>query len=220
MFAGHYSTALAARRIGPPVPLWHLFIAVQLVDFVWAIFIMTGVEYVSIEPGFMQASMLNLYHMPYTHSLLAGVLWSVGAGLAYGFVRSGEKRWQAAGIIALAVASHWVLDLIVHAPDLEVYPGGPKIGLGLWQSLLWSQLLEIGLVLVGLALYLSATKPKSAAGKWSPFALVGLMLLMQLINHLPVETPPTSFILGVTALFAYSVLTLLAYFADRTRQSV
>ena len=113
-----------------------------------------------------------------------------------------------------------MLDLIVHAPDLEVYPGGPKIGLGLWQSLLWSQLLEIGLVLVGLALYLSATKPKSAAGKWSPFALVGLMLLMQLINHLPVETPPTSFILGVTALFAYSVLTLLAYFADRTRQSV
>ena len=134
MFIGHYSTAFAARAVKPAIPLWHLFVAVQLVDFAWAVLVMIGVEKVRIIPHFMEASNLDLYYMPYTHSLPGSLAWAIGAGLIYALISGGAQKWRAGLIFGAAVFSHWLLDLIVHTQDLALYFGGPKVGFGLWNS--------------------------------------------------------------------------------------
>lgn len=217
MFIGHYGAALAARAAKPAIPLWQLFVAVQLVDFAWAGLVLAGVEKLRIAPGFMEASFLDLHHMPYTHSLVAAVIWSIAAGVLYTALRRGAKAVTAGVIIGLAVFSHWITDLIVHAPDLALWFGGPKVGFGLWNSLLWSQAVEIGLLLIGGVLYLVHTKPKGPIGRIAPFVLIGFMLALQIYNHLPVDHPPAIPQFAIMGLIAYTVLAISAWLADRTR---
>jgi hypothetical protein len=132
MFVGHYGVSFAARRVAPMIPLWVLFIAVQLLDVFWAPFILLGIEKARIVPGITASNPFDLYFMPYTHSLLAAVLWSGGALLVYRLLaRQGPSR-HAAFVVAVAVFSHWLLDLLVHRPDLPLYDNTAKVGLGLW----------------------------------------------------------------------------------------
>ena len=147
MFIGHYSASFVAKAIAPQVPLWLLLAAAQLVDFVWAIFILTGVEHASLDPS-LASNPLVLHHMPYTHSLVATLAWSVIAFL---------MAWKAIGLaarealaVAAVVASHWFLDLIVHRPDLPLLTGAPKLGLGLWNFPQLAYGLEVSLLLVTL----------------------------------------------------------------------
>ena len=217
MFIGHYATAFAAKAIRQKLPLWQLFVAVQLVDFAWAGLVLAGIEKVRIEPGFLEASVLNLYHMPYTHSLPGAVIWSVLAGLVLAMFWKGDGKWRAGLILGGVVFSHWLLDFIVHAPDLLLYPDGPKVGLGLWHSLFWSQLVEVGLLTSGFVLYLRSTKPKARVGQWAPYALLVFMLAVQAFSHLPASEVPTVQFFAGQALFAYAFLALLAYITDRTR---
>ena len=130
MFVGHYGVSFVAKAHRREIPLWLLFIAVQLIDVFWAIFVLSGIEKVRIVPGYTASSPLDLYYMPYTHSLLGAALWSIAFGVICVFI----YRWnRAAGVIAgLAVFSHWVLDLLVHRPDLALYDSHMKMGLGLW----------------------------------------------------------------------------------------
>src|SRR5690349_6644305 len=130
MFVGHYGVSCAAKKAEPAIPLWVLFIAVQLLDVLWAPFVLLGIEKVRIVPGFTASNPLDLYYMPYTHGLLAAIGWSVVAFLVYRAVRPGPPR--AAAIVGLAVFSHWVLDFLVHKPDLPLYDNTAKVGLGLW----------------------------------------------------------------------------------------
>lgn len=130
MFVGHYGVSFAAKKAEPVISLWVLFIAVQLLDVLWAPFVLLGIEKVRIVPGFTASNPLDLYYMPYTHSLLAAIGWSVVAFLAYRAVRPAPRR--AAAIVGLAVFSHWVLDFLVHRPDLPLYDNTAKVGLGLW----------------------------------------------------------------------------------------
>ena len=129
MFVGHYGPSFAVKAIKPSVPLWLPFIAVQLVDVAWAILILLGIEKVRIVPGITASNPLDLYYMPYTHSLVAAVLWSVGALVLCKPLR-GVGTWSAAAWIGAAVFSHWVLDWVVHRPDLPLYDDAMKVGLG------------------------------------------------------------------------------------------
>jgi hypothetical protein len=131
MFVGHYSASFAGKAVEPRLPLWLLFIAVQLVDVLWAVFVLLGIEKVRIIPGITASNPLDLYYMPYTHSLVGAIGWSV---LAFLFCQLVPRlRGAQTGIIlALAVFSHWVLDLIVHRPDLALYDNAHKVGFGLW----------------------------------------------------------------------------------------
>src|SRR5436309_14820801 len=128
MFVGHYSVAFAARTERNKIPLWVLFVAVQLLDFLWAPFVLLGIEKVRIVPGITASSPLDLYYMPYTHSLIAALLWSAVAFGAYRLLapRGGSK---AALIVGAAVLSHWVLDLLVHRHDLHLYDHTAKVGI-------------------------------------------------------------------------------------------
>lgn len=153
MFVGHYGISFSAKRVEPSIPLWVLFLAVQLLDVLWAPLILLGIEKVRIVPGFTASNPLDLYYMPYTHSLVAAILWSCAGGLAYRFLAR-PSRSRASLVIGLAVFSHWVLDFIVHRPDLPLYGNSAKVGLGLWNSPALAFGLEAALLFGGMWLAL------------------------------------------------------------------
>jgi hypothetical protein len=132
VFIGHFGAGLAWKKTAPRVSLGTLFLAAQFIDLLWPTLLLVGVERVQITPG-AKGPPLTFTHYPLSHSLLMVVVWAALFGVVYQFVR----RYRAGALVcALAVLSHWVLDLIVHHPDLPLYPGGgPQLGFGLWDSL-------------------------------------------------------------------------------------
>jgi queuine tRNA-ribosyltransferase len=161
LFVGHYSVSFAGGAAERRLPLWLLFIAVQFLDVMWAVFVLLGIEKVRIVPGFTASNPLDLYYMPYTHTLLSAIAWS---GFAFLICQLFPRlRGRRTGlIVAVAVFSHWVLDLIVHRPDLALYDSQYKMGFGLWNYRVPAFILEIGLLIGGAALYLGGRSHKGA----------------------------------------------------------
>jgi hypothetical protein len=154
MFVGHYGVSFAAKRVAPTVPLWVLFISVQLLDVFWAPFVLLGIEKVRIVPGITASNPFDLYYMPYTHSLLAAVLWSGAAFLVYRVSSKQGRTGKAAFVVVLAVLSHWLCDFVVHRPDLPLYDNTAKVGLGLWNAPAIAFALEATLLFGGMWLYI------------------------------------------------------------------
>lgn len=200
MFVGHYGVSFAAKRVAPTIPLWALFIAVQLLDIFWAPLVLLGIEKVRIVPGITASNPLDLYYMPYTHSLLAALLWSAGALLISRLLANPGVAGRAALIVALAVFSHWVLDFVVHRPDLPLYDNTAKVGLGLWNHRVLAFALEAALLFGGMWLYFGGgSVPRS---RMTVFGLV--MLAVQ--AYVFFGPPPVSDAAAAwTALAAYAV---------------
>src|SRR5437762_13237397 len=125
MFIGHYGPSFAIKSLRPTIPLWLLFIAVQVVDVAWAVLVLLGIEKVRIVPGITASNPLDLYYMPYTHSLAAAIVWSAGASVLYRIAVPGSRK-RSALLVAAAVFSHWLLDFFVHRPDLPLYDDAAK----------------------------------------------------------------------------------------------
>ena len=205
MFIGHYGPSFACKAWKPAIPLWVLFVAVQLVDIAWAVLVLLGIEKVRIVPGFTATNPFDLYYMPYTHSLPGAALWSVGAAVAYKAVWR-TQNWTAAAIVGAAVFSHWILDLLVHRPDLALYDDAYKVGLGLWNYPAIAFALEIAFLFGGIALYLKTTEPKDAIGRYG-FIILGLVAVV-LQAYIFFGPPPAS-----NAAFALTALGLYFGFA-------
>lgn len=210
MFAGHYAAAFAAKAAEPRAPLWSYALACQLIDVGWSGFIMTGVEQAHTDPT-LQGSTLVLEHMPFTHSLPGVLAWSVGGGLLAMMLL--RLNWRAAFMVGLVVFSHWALDLIVHRPDLELWFGGPKVGLGLWNYPVMEQCLEIGLLAVAGAVW-AFQRGRQGLGGWSAPLFIGLLIAIQMAAMaLPPGDDPIG--MGGMALAVYLAITVAAAFADR-----
>src|SRR5213596_870294 len=149
MFIGHYGVAFAVKRADRQIPLWLLFVAVQFVDVIWSVLIFLGVEKARITRDYVGSLPLDLYYMPYTHSLPGATVWAL---LAYCGCRLFTSR-RASLLIALAVSSHWVLDLIVHRPDLPLYDNARKVGFALWNYPVAALALEVALYFGALWFY-------------------------------------------------------------------
>ena len=122
MFVGHYSAAFLAKRVAPSVPLPVFFVTCQLIDLFWGGFVLLGVEKMRVIPDFTRSNGLDLYFMPYTHSLSSALLWSVGtAALFWLCMPKLAQRARCAVAIGLTVLAHWMLDLLVHIPDLPLW---------------------------------------------------------------------------------------------------
>src|SRR2546427_7096623 len=171
MFVVHYGVSYAAKKAEPAIPLWVLFIAVQLLDVLWAPLVLLGIEKARIVPGITATNPLDLYYMPYTHSLAAALLWAVGAFAVCRLVGPG-KRASSALIVGAAVFSHWVLDLLVHRPDLPLYDNTAKVGLGLWNFPALALGLEVVLLFGGMWLYF-----RSGAARRTAMVVFGLIML-------------------------------------------
>ena len=201
MFVGHYGVSYAAKRIAPVIPLWALFIAVQLLDVFWAPFVLLGIEKVRIVPGITASNPLDLYYMPYTHSLVAALLWSVAALLLCRRFVTWGRAGKAALIVALAVFSHWVLDVVVHRPDLPLYDNTAKVGLGLWNFPAVAFALEAALLFGGMGLYFGTSVAPRL--RMVVFGLVMLAVQAYVFFGPP---PGSDNAAAATALAAYAVL--------------
>jgi hypothetical protein len=157
MFLGHYGVALAAKRVEPKVSLGTLFVATQLVDLLWGVFLVLGWEHVRILPDDNPLLTLQFYDYPITHSLVGSLGWAlVAAALYYSWpTRDTTRHWQASALVGATAASHWLLDLIVHVPDLPLAGNdSPKVGLGLWRHFGLSVGLELLVLTAGVIVYL------------------------------------------------------------------
>lgn len=215
MFVGHFAVALAAKRADPKLQLGVLFAAVQLLDILWPVLVVAGVEHARIVPGITASNPLDLYDMPYSHSLAASLLWSVLFALPWWLWR--ERR--AALIVAACVFSHFILDWISHRPDLQLAPGlASRYGLGLWNSFWGAIVVEGGLFVLGIGLYVMGTR---ATNRWGSIGFWALMLLL-LGGWLsgPFGPPPPNIAaVTVPALFVIPLLLLWAWAVDRGRVS-
>ncbi|MEM7660877.1 MAG: hypothetical protein AAF292_01405 [Pseudomonadota bacterium] len=220
MFIGHYAAAYAVKAVRPAVPLWVLFVAVQFIDYVWAVLVIFGVEKIRYETGFTAANALDLIYIPYSHSLVGALIWSIAFGLLYLAFKRGAGVRTSALILATAAFSHWLADLIVHVPDLPLIWNEPKVGLGLWRHFWASQIVEVGLLLAGLIWYLRVTAPAAISGRFAPWLLFAFLVGLQAYNLIPAPEPPTTTFIGAQALAAFSVLAFLAWLTERTRVSV
>ena len=213
MFVGHYGPSFAAKALKKSIPIWVLFVAVQLLDVFWSIFVLLGIEKVRIVPGITATNPLDLYYMPYTHSLDGALLWSVGAGIVYYLLRR-KDGLAAAALVGGAVFSHWVLDVLVHRPDMPLYDDSAKIGLGLWNSPVFAFVLEIAVLFGGM--YLRSRKPVTPIGRYGMPIFGFAMLVLQAFLFFG---PPPSSATGaaITALGSYFGLAGIAWWLEKKR---
>ena len=217
MFVGHYSVAFACRTERNRIPLWVLFVAVQFLDYIWATLVLLGIEKLRVIKGFTAGSMLDSYFQPYSHSLIMAVIWSVGAAFVYktvcsrhGCLYSGSAPW----IIALAVLSHWVLDLIAHPRDLAIYDNTWKVGFGLWNYRDPEFALEVALLAGGIVLYL-VRNAMPAIRKGVEIAFGIALVIVQIGDTYVPCTPLTNKGTAMGVWIFYTVFVLIAFVVEK-----
>ena len=175
MFIGHFAVGLASKRAAPKASLGVLMIAPNLLDLLWPGFVLLGWERVRIDPGNTAFTPLDFVNYPISHSLLTACGWGILFAAIY-WMRSHYRR--GAIVLGFGVVSHWILDFLVHRPDLPLYPGGPRVGLGLWNSVPAAVAVELALYAAGAWLYLSTTRSRDRTGSYSlgAFLLFGLLV--------------------------------------------
>ena len=168
MFAGHYGVSFLVKTAEPKLPLWLLFLAVQFVDMLWVPLVLLGIEHYRIVPGITASLPLDLYYMPYSHSLVSVAIWSavVFAGCRWLAPSAILRRSRLGFFLALAVFSHWILDFVVHRPDLPLYDNARKVGLGVWNYPLTALALEAALLFGGTLLYLRSAAANTFTEKY------------------------------------------------------
>jgi hypothetical protein len=211
MFIGHFAPAFVAAAVSTERPkLGTMFVAAQLVDWGFFTFALFGIEAMRIDPEASAMVPFDLYHMPFTHSLLGTAIW---AGAFFGVVAIRQRDARLGVLAGLVVLSHWLLDFLVHVPDLTIDGTPPKLGLGLWNMPWIAMPLELGLTCGALAFYLRRTR--GPAGP--PLVLAGVMLLFQLVNWFAPHPASAGPFLYIQALVAFGVLTALAAWVGENR---
>jgi hypothetical protein len=213
MFSGHFGLAFASKRAAPRASLATLILAAQWLDTLWPIFLLLGVEHVRIDPGRMRLAPFDFYDYPWSHSALAAAAW----GVVFGGVHFALKRsGRTAALLGALVFSHWVLDLLTHGPDLPLWPGGTRVGLGLWNAPVAEIVLEAAIYLGGAAIYFRSTRPRDRVGRWGAWVFAALIPLTHLGSSLSPPPPTVTALAWVAALLPWP-LVLLTWWFDRHR---
>ena len=216
MFIGHFGAGLAAKKLTPYTSLGTLVIAAQLVDLIWPVFLLLGIERVRIDPGNTRVTPLDFEYYPWTHSLLMVVVWAAVFGGIYGIL---SRYRRAAWVVFGLVVSHWVLDLVVHRPDLPIVPwqAQPAAGLGLWSSVPGTLLVEFALLFAGLWLYADSTEATDRIGRIGPPVFAAGLSVIYLGNVFG-PPPPSAHAVAIVG-NAQWLLVAAAIWIDRHRVS-
>lgn len=214
MFIGHFAVGFASKRFAPRSSLCALMAAPILLDLLWPIFLLAGLERVRIAPGITAFTPFDLEYMPYSHSLLMAVVWALLFAGGYWVL---TRYRTGALVIAIGVVSHWGLDWITHRPDLPLYPGGhTKFGLGLWNSIFGTLAVEVPMFIAGVWLYVTTTRPKGVLGVLLLWGLIALAVLIY-ANGLLGPPPTSERALAWVALTAW-IVPLWAWWIDRQHE--
>ena len=212
MFVGHLAVALAAKRTAPNANLGWLVAGVSALDLVWPILLLAGVEKVSIVPGATAFTPLVFDSYPWSHSLLMSFAWGL---VLVGIARVARVPASPALLVALVV-SHWVLDVVTHAPDMPLWPGNsPRFGLALWNSIPATLIIEGAMWIAGIIMYKSVLARTNQRPGWPFWSFVVVCTLMWANG--PFSPPPPSGALGLFALIGWIVIPW-AVWADRARK--
>jgi hypothetical protein len=215
VFIGHFGVAFAAKRALPTVSLGTWFVACELVDLIWPVFLLLGIEAVGISPGITAFTPLDFTYYPWTHSLLMCSVWALALGVAYWLAR---RSLVAATIVGVVVLSHWFLDLLVHRPDLPLAPGTDyKLGFGLWNSVAGTLAVEMAIFAVGLGLYLGGSGPADRTGRYALWTLVVLLLLAYVSTAFG-PLPPSVSAIAWAGLIGGAAIAALGYWIDWHRR--
>lgn len=176
MILGHPAVGFASKRAGPRVPLGWLIAAPLWLDLIWPVFLILGLESVRIDPGNTVVTPLDLRDFPWSHSLIMSLVWSGVLGGVYFALR---RDGLGALVIGVGVFSHWLFDFFMHARDMPLYPGSSTyLGLGLWNSLAGTLIVEFGLFAAGVWLYVTGTRARDRTGTVSLWAMVVVLVLI------------------------------------------
>jgi len=212
MFVGHYGVSFAIKRASPTTSLGTLFLAVQLLDVLFSLFLLVGLEKLRIVPGFTEYNPYDLYYMPYTHSLAGAVAWAaVAAGLALAAGAKASAPW-----IGAAVFSHFLLDVPMHTPDMPLLGNDSvKIGLGLWHHRNLSLAAELAALGIGWWFWHRSAPP--VARRAAMYVFVAFLAALTIAT--PFFPPPADGnAFAYQALAGYLVLAALAAALDRRRE--
>jgi membrane-bound metal-dependent hydrolase YbcI (DUF457 family) len=214
MFIGHFAVGLAAKPIAPRVPLPVLLAAPQVLDILWPIFIATGVERMHIQPGITAVSPLGLDYMPWSHSLVMAAVWAIV--VAAGYLAWNRDR-RGAVVVAGLVLSHWVLDWVTHTPDMPLAPGvARRLGLGLWQSIPATIIIEGAMFGFGVWAYTRATRARDRIGSVAWWVMV--VTLVAMYFGAIFGPPPPSVGAMTTVAFGGWIFLLWGWWIERHRE--
>jgi hypothetical protein len=214
MFIGHFAVGFAGKRLAPRTDVALLIAAAVFLDILWPIFVMVGWEKVRIDPGNTRYTPLDFVSYPWSHSLVMSMLWATLLAVAY-FVATRYR--PGALMIWIAVVSHWMLDWITHAQDMPIFPGGPRFGLTLWNSIAGTMIVELLMFAIGVGLYVRMTRARDRTGRYALLAYVVLLLIAYVGDRF--SDPPSS--VGEIAWFgiiASAVLIPWAWWFERHRE--
>jgi membrane-bound metal-dependent hydrolase YbcI (DUF457 family) len=215
MFIGHNAVAFAAKKVAPRTNLGILMGAAMLLDLIWPVMLLLGLEQVRIHKGDTPFTPLEFVSYPWTHSLVMAAAWSVAAAIVY-WIFTGYGR--GALLVAICVFSHWVLDWVTHRPDLPLYPGGPKVGLGLWNHPIATIAVESAMFAAGILIYRDVTKPRDRIGSIGMWAFIIFLAAFYIYNASAVP-PPNERVLAWGALSGW-LFPLWVWWFDRHREPV
>ena len=216
MFIGHFGVGLAAKKIDSRPSLGTFFMASQFVDLLWPLFLLLGLERVKVEAGNTAFTPLDFIYYPFSHSLLAAIIWGLLFGIIYFLIK---KNYKTSILMGLLVLSHWVLDFITHRPDLPLVPWSAyKVGLGMWNSVILTIIVEGSIFIIGAYLYLTCTKAKNKTGKITFWSLIVFLALIY-INNIFSSPPPSEEAIGIVGLSQW-IIVFWGYWIDRNRENI
>ncbi|CAG0994173.1 hypothetical protein METP2_02803 [Methanosarcinales archaeon] len=222
MFIGHYGIGLALKKVEPRLSLGLLIFGAIMLDILFGLFLLSGIEHAKIVSGATVVSPFEFYDYPYSHSAVGAVLWATAGFLAYWLWPTGDRtqRKRPAFILTIAIFSHFILDVISHTPDITISGNNsPILGLSLWDSLAGTMIVEFGILFIGIYLYRSATYSVSSSGKYG-FALMILILVVLYIGNIFGPPPPDMKAVAVTMTAGQLALVALAFWVDRNRITI
>ncbi|MFW9856793.1 MAG: hypothetical protein ACFFFG_17220 [Candidatus Thorarchaeota archaeon] len=220
---------MALKRYDQTLSLGVLFFAVQLVDIAFFLFLILGIENARLVPGFTEASFFDLYDLPFTHSLLGTLLWAIASFSVFRYVvlrtssKSDAEKTHTSLLIGIAVFSHYVVDFLVHTPDLLIIPGIDfKIGLGVWNFLLIALTLEAAFLVGGFLIYTYSTSSGTGFVSRYGMHLFILVLIVGLLTFVTSSPPPGIDLQGLAlgSEFFYLAFAGVAFWLDRARNPI
>ncbi|MEO5333488.1 MAG: hypothetical protein H7839_15860 [Magnetococcus sp. YQC-5] len=213
MFIGHFAVGFSAKAVAPDASLGSLVLAAQLPDLLWPTLLALGMERVHILPGATVVTPLVFEHYPISHGLMPLLGWAGILGLFHFLT---QRKAKTALVLAALVLSHWLLDAIVHQPDLPLFPGSEmRVGLNAWSSLPLTVTMELAIFLFGLWLYARTTTSRDARDRWGFWVLL-VCLVGIYLGNLFGPPPPSVAAIAWTGQ-AQWLLVLWCYWIDKNR---